>query len=266
MDQNPYDYLMDGGVTPHALSTAMGAIGYELMVSAENMQEWASCWSAGKSERGRQLFTFMLRIRRRCFITQSVDTIGAEIERLFGRTVPGPVFRPQDFIPAERLCRRFANGSPRESDLQDVVDHHNMKRAAGSDARSDALSWRDRTVTSRTLSEFLVEHPNELRGLVPRYVQLCLRRPATAAEVRTVEDNLDRCPALRAGIRASSYIGWRIATGKPKQSGLPRNLWVNLAAYGFESGGRRGGRPHRRPLLARLDSDRADRSLRSRGG
>ena len=55
-------------------------------------------------------------------------------------------------------------------------------------------------------------------------------------------------------------------TARVRNKGLPRNLWVNLAAYGFESGGRRWGRLRRKPLLARPNSARAHRSQGSRGG
>jgi hypothetical protein len=58
LDQNPYDYLVGSGISPEAVSKAMKGGGYELIVSGDNLQEWASCWKGGdhqKEATGRRL-------------------------------------------------------------------------------------------------------------------------------------------------------------------------------------------------------------------
>jgi hypothetical protein len=88
LDQNPYDYLLDAGVSPETLSKAMGENGYELIVSDDNLQEWASCWKSGdamKHDRGRQLVQFMLAIQPRSVLVPADQLITREIGLVFGQ-------------------------------------------------------------------------------------------------------------------------------------------------------------------------------------
>ena len=118
---------------------------------------------------------------------------------------------------AEALFRRFADGSPTEADLRQMLDHWAVKDEARTRANQPAARWKGKLDDSPSVDVLRVRYPDEWKEAVGVCVRQSIRDAPTTKQMKRILGHLDKCPALRAGTRADFYITWRIATGRQMQ-------------------------------------------------
>jgi hypothetical protein len=191
LDQNAFDAVLDGGVSPETVSKAMQEQEHELIVSGDNFQEWASCWKSGQHttrERGRHLIQFMLGIHPRRLLIPPGQLIFREIRALFGDQLRGPFLPIEDLPAAEALFRRFADDLPTKADLKCMLDHWAVKDTAGARADQQSTLWKGKLEKSPSVDAFRDRHPDEWKGFVRVFVERSLETTPTGKEMKRILD------------------------------------------------------------------------------
>ncbi len=218
LDQNPFDYLMAAGVTSEVLSKALSRTSWELILSVDNFQEWASCWKSGNQQVGQALLKFVLAIRPRKFLAPAHQLQIREIRALFGQRLPGPFLPQEDVARAEGLYKRFADGAATEADLETMLSHWALKEDSG--ATAEQLRKRGFgavNLSGDTLDDFIGANPYGYEITLRTYVEKAVGQRVTGREFALIRRKLAKCPALSAAVRADLFITWRVASGKKMQ-------------------------------------------------
>lgn len=218
LDQNPFDDLMKAGVTAEALSGALTSRSFELILSADNFQEWASCWKSRLKEKqhiGQTLLRFILAAQPRRFLAPAHQLMTREIRMLFGQHLRGPFLPQEDITKAEGLLHRFANGGATEVDRETMLSHWDVKREATAKAerhRKEGVAGIN--LSGETLDAFIAANPDLHEQVLRNYVEKATGQPPTGRELKLIRRRLVRCPALTAAVRIYLFTTWWVAAGK----------------------------------------------------
>src|SRR6266849_142663 len=218
LDNDPYDHLLASGISTEVLSKALQAKGHELIISADNFQEWASCWKSGRRESeevGARLLRYAMGIQPHRILTEPSQLIKREMAALLGQNLPGPFLPPEDVANAEALFRRFIEGAATAADREALLSRWSLKEESTRRA-TELGELRTTPDTSSTLEEFMARHVAGCRKTTRTYIEKNFS-PASSQQLKFFAKRLHKCPALRASIRADLYVNWRIATGKRMQ-------------------------------------------------